>query len=406
MRKTLIALTGVLAICMAASCNSKSNYDPNDGPGKNGKSGKVAFKMSGVDQIATKGTITTTESINKDGEIFVVNAWLGSTNRYPNDKNNERTYDEGGSTGRVNFPEDETDYHFIKNADVTYKSGDWFFGTEDAKNPFIWRNAVPTTFWSYHPKTLTNGTRNITFPIDKAADSAQGVLSFTYTVPSGTSTDAVNQSDLLFAYNLQEAAFGEKASEPYYASLKPGTSDVVNIHFYHALAAIRFDISAAVNTSRTISEIYLNNVAESATCTATGLTAGNSTGDPAKNAATTTPGQVVFAWTNHSGTTSCSQSFVSGDFTEKSLDGTTDNALMALSSNKFFFLIPQVIAGNGVSLGIKVDGKTQYTALNHSENWEAGKIYTYKLVPGKDSTEFNIVLVVEDWVDGSKEIAL
>ena len=384
MKRIQITSALALAICLAASCNGSGNYDTL------GQSGKIGFKISGVDEILTKGSITTTSTLNQNGQTFTVNAWLGSTNRYQNDKDGERTYDEGGSTGRMNFSGDETDYHFIKDAAVTYKSGDWFFGTEDAKNPHIWRNAVPTTFWSYYPATLANGTRTITFPDDLAADNEQNKISFTYSVPNGTDA-AVKQEDLIFAYNLQEADFEETWGEENYGKLINGTSTIVNIHFYHALAAIRFDIAGAIKQGKTISKIEILGVRGSATCDATGSGA--------------SPGVVSFDWHTAVGSANCSQTFSASDFTEKSLDGTTNNALMSRTSPKFFFVIPQNIEGTSVALAITVDGERQQKILNHETPWEAGKIYTYKLTP-KANSEFEVQLVVEDWIKGGQQIVL
>lgn len=384
MKRIQIASALALTVCLAASCNGSGNYDPF------GQSGKIGFKISEVDEVLTKGSIVTTNSINQDNQTFVVNAWLGSLNRYQNDKDGQRTYDEGGSTGRMNFSGDETDYHFIKDAAVTYKSGDWFFGTEDAKNPHVWRNAVPTTFWSYYPAALTNGTRTITLPGDLAEDAAQNDLSFTYAIPNGTDS-AVKQEDLLFAYNLQHADFEETWGEENYGKLINGTSTIVNIHFYHALAAIRFDVSGAISQGRAITNIELGGLRASATCDVTG------SGD--------SPGAVSFNWYNAKGTASCSQTFSASDFTEKSLDGTTPNALMSKSSGKFFFVIPQQVK-NSVTLTITVDGETQQKVLDHDTPWEAGKIYTYKLNPGTASEELEVQLIVEDWIKGGNEIAL
>lgn len=360
MKRIQIASALALTVCLAASCNGSGNYDPF------GQSGKIGFKISKVDEILTKGSITTTSTINQDGQTFTVNAWLGSNS------------------------EDEAGYHFIKNAAVTYKSGDWFFGTEDAKNPHVWRNAVPTTFWSYYPATLANGTRTISFPGDPAADNEQNKISFTYSVPNGTDA-AVKQEDLIFAYNLQEADFEETWGEENYGKLINGTSTIVNIHFYHALAAIRFDVAGAINQGRAITKIELGGLRASATCDVTG------SGD--------SPGAVSFNWYNAKGTASCSQTFSASDFTEKSLDGTTPNALMSKSSGKFFFVIPQQVK-NSVTLTITVDGETQQKVLDHDTPWEAGKIYTYKLNPGTASEELEVQLIVEDWIKGGNEIAL
>ncbi len=320
-------------------------------------------------------------NINSNGQAFVLNAWLGSENRY---NNNIGEYADGDSEGRVNVATDTSDFHFIKNADATYSastSPNWSISGDN-----IWRNDVPTSFWSYYPKSIS-GTRTFTsWPADKASDDAQKVVKFDYTIPTGSNST----QDMLFAYTLHRAKFGRTSGESDYGKICDGYSELVDIKFYHALAAVRFDISGLINKKSTITEVYFKGgVVKTATCTVTGSDSNDKAG----------AGTVSFNWGSFPsdqskllGSTKCSQSLTysatsgSGDFTATGLDGTTANALMPLSSNKFFFFIPQAVSGAGIYVGIKyIDHlgveQEKTLLLQHTEPWEAGKIYTYKLSP-------------------------
>ena len=293
------------------------------------------------DSPSTKGSIVTSSIINGTGQAFALNGWLRSTNRYPND----------GSAGRVNVEEDKTNYHFV-NTTVTKGAEDWTVGQEA-----YWRNAVPTTFWSYYP--IEDSARVLSLPGQTPTDAQQDAFTFTYTTPESVA----DQKDLLFAYNQHTVTYDDKGETE--------DSESVDIDFYHALSAIRFDVSGIENA--TISNVSFTGIAVAGTCNVSG---------GATAAGVTTPGKVTFAWTP--GTTGTrSQALVPEDFTETGLDGETDNALMPLSSSKFFFFIPQEIKDKGVKIGITYtnSGKsvTKTVDLNHDVAWEAGKIYTYKL---------------------------
>ena len=319
----------------------------------------TALPLDTATAPATKGHITTTESL---GNLFVMNAWLGSRNRYPN----PAPYAEGGTEGRVVCEADADNYRFIEDAEVKKQGSEWLLQDATGTNPYRWRNDVPTTFWSIYPKTLANGTRTITWPGAKASDDEQAVLQFSYTLPSGTNA-AERQEDLLFAYNLQTAKLGADESKPDYGMLCEGYSDMVDVTFRHALSVIRFDIAGALKESVTIEKLAFEGIAAAGTCLAKG--------DGADG--------ITFEWTP-SGTTDCDQEFYAGDFTEKSLDGTANNALQSKDSGKLLFLIPQQIKDNDVTMVVtylRPDGleETKRYVLDHETPWEAGKVYTYKI---------------------------
>lgn len=335
-----------------------------------------------LEQELTKGSVMTGDSLKK--KSFVMNGWLGSENRYQNDKEG-RTYEAGGSTGRVNFEADETDYHFIKNASVSYSSDKWSLNQQA-----IWRNNVPSTFWSHYPSSLAN----ITWPGNTASDADQGKLSFTYSLPVPSTDDAtdaaVKTQDVLFAYNYQRASFGiDPDNKETYGKLVNGTSDMVDIHFYHTMAAVRFDISRLVAAGVTVTEIFLQNVVKEGSCSING----NGTNG------------VTIAWTpdytKKSGR--LTQAFAGTDFKGKGLVkedyvSNPDNALQT-NGDKFFFFIPQEVTGKDIKIGLKYTNSlgvaaTAMTTLSHVP-WEAGKLYTYKL----STTADKIDVAVEDEVE-------
>lgn len=341
----------------------------------------------------TKGPVNTTAVLNQNGRSFVMNAWLGETNRYKNDDGNGRTYEQGGSSGRVNYEADKENYHFIDNAGVSYSSGEWT--VSGGQN---WRNGVPTTFWSYYPST--NSLISWAWPEKKASDDAQQKVGFTYKLPVPSSADATDAAvalqDVIFAYNYQSATFGEDPTKKDFGKLVSG-SDVVNIKFRHLLAAIRFDISKVKNAEVTIDEVFFEGVVSEGKCSLTG---------------DRSSGAMTIAWTpDYSKKANLKQAFSSDDFNGDGLvkdDGghTIKNALQ-IDGSKYFFFIPQAVKGKDIVLGVtytKSDGvtRTVRTVLDHNPGqssdipWEAGKIYTYKLSTAADRIDVD----VQDDVEG------
>ena len=352
--------------------------------------------------IETKGSIVTTGgangtvSINASGMKFGLDAWLGSQNRYPNDDGNGRTYAEGGSTGRVNFENDEKNYHFLDA--IATKSDDW---TLD--DTYYWRNNVPTTFWSYYP--VADNACTIALPDSTASDANQAKLSFEYMTP----TDVTKQNDLLFAYNLHKVKYDNDG--------KTDDATVIDIHFYHALAAIRFDVSGAVKDDVQIDSVFFNGITLDGKCAVSG------TGDSNKS------GVVAFDWTPGTTTGKVGQALAATDFTATGLDGKTAKALMPLSSSKFFFFVPQEVKDMEMIIAYTLsDGtKGKRTAKISHDPWEEGKIYTYKLSVDRvdvsiddtvqSGTKSNIVIkntgnvdaylrvaIVANWVDANGNI--
>ena len=292
-----------------------------------------------AEEIRSKGSIVTTESINADNQQFAFNGWLGSTNRG-----------------------DETNFHFV-SALATKGSGKWTLSADSN-----WRNGVPSSFWSYYPA----GISVVTLPANNAEDAAQKQLGFSYTTP----VNATDQKDILFAYNLHTVSYDTKGETE--------DSEFVDVDFCHALAAVRFDVAAAIADGVTVTGVYFKDVVTDGTCVISGTPG-------ADNDAS---GSVAFAWTpDNTKKVTMSQEVAATDFSETGLDGTTANALMPLGSSKFFFFIPQAVSG--MELGIvytRADGTTceSTASLSHAA-WEAGKIYTYKLNPAADKVGVDVI---------------
>lgn len=302
------------------------------------------------DEVQTKGSIVSTGgangtvNINASGSQFVFHGWLGSANR----------------------EEEDSDFHFIGTT-ATKGSDAWSLGGE-----YKWRNSVPTSFWSYYP----TGISGVNLPSSDASDSGQKQVGFSYTTP----LDASAQKDILFAYNLHTVSYDDDGES--------SDSEFVNVRFYHALAAIRFDIAEALKDGVTITDVFFKNIITDGTCAISGT----------PGASNDASGSVAFAWTPGSTRKTISQSVTSSDFTATGLDGTTANALMPLNSSKFFFFIPQAVSS--VELGIKYkrsDGLEHEisTTISH-DPWQAGKIYTYRLNPADDVLDVDVQDEVTD----------
>ncbi|MDO5442929.1 MAG: fimbrillin family protein [Bacteroidia bacterium] len=289
----------------------------------------------------TKGATVTTSSINIDGKSFLFDGWLESTGRYTS----------GSDASGVCDPNDETDYHFVDGVTVSHTGGAWTMSASA-----IWRNKVPTNFWSRYPVSLASGqgTLTVTLPGDTASDDEQKVLSLTYTMPApgavsgDTCVDAVAQQDLLFAYN-SETWTDERGS------------NYVDVNFSHALAAVRFVFSDSFDADLSLSKIGINGIYTQGSCTVQGTASNNS---------------VAYLWSSLAAktTTPYWQTFSKEEIT----NGTTD------ANAKTFFIIPQTLSDDATVnvTFIHSDASTEDLSASlggAAVTWEAGKVYTYKI---------------------------
>lgn len=308
----------------------------------------------------TRGMITTTADINTAGKVFTVDAYLATEI----------------ATADGSEDPDKTNFHFIDNRQVSYSGSLWQW---DGSEP-LWRNGIATTFWSYYPVSVA--TRTIHLPAgDTPNDIAQKSLSFEYTLPAPAMAapyqDAQNQKDLLFAYNNEtytvnnSGTVSRNSSNPAYSR----TDNQVDITFYHALAAVKFDISGVVRDF-TIKTIAIENVVSGGSCSVTGPIAVDS-----------------FNWTQNSDLKAYAQDFTADDDFEIGVGG---RKVQKSTSEKVFFMIPQTL-GEDARLAVTFEfpdhtTQTLYGDIKGDE-WLPGKYYTYAL--SKASGDLGISLFDE-----------
>lgn len=293
--------------------------------------------LSGICDVPTKGAVVTTEGLNKAGQGFLMNAWLGSENRYDGTQDGD---------GRVYDASDKGNYHFISSETVSYSSGSWSMGAE-----YSWRSSVPTSFWSLYPVSVTDW--DVTLPGDTASDDEQKQISFDYTIPSSADgDDAVGQPDLCVAFS--------------YKTWEDGTDHYVDIDFKHALSAVLFDVTD-IPDGISVTKIAIIGLKGSGSCTVTGSTSGNSS---AKG--------VTFGWTTSGDNCSWSQSFGDSDF-----ETSGGRRVTKESGSKIFMLIPQTLTADTKLSVTFYDGTNSTTREasigDGSTSFKAGKRYTFRL---------------------------
>lgn len=253
--------------------------------------------------------------------------------------------------------------------DDSKSPSEWVMGAEK-----FWLNDVGLSFWSWKDAEPVVST---SAPFNTATLSGYEVT-----------TTVTNQKDIIFAYNGENRKFDDKGniSEVKAGLARTTEKNDINIHFYHALSAIKFDVSG-VSDELYVSDVTLNNIYSKGDCDIT------VDGD----------GKLDFDWdaSDLEAPANYAQSFgATGDFGSdgKMVDG----------SNKLFFLIPQSLEADGVkdaaSLTVSFknvsDGsanatKTVNIDLNDGAavTWEAGKYYTYRF--SKSADDFSYTLSIE-----------
>ena len=327
-----------------------------------------------LEEELTKGTINDVNTLKSSS--FVLNGWLDF-----------ETLAEEDLKGQSDS--DKENYHFINSANVSYSGGEWSINQQ-----CMWRSNVPSSFWSYYPSSLPTLASKIVWPGKTGDHEDQSSVRFDYTLPLPSSeadkTSAVKTQDILFAYNYQKVKFGEDPKDTeHFGKIIEGDDELV-IHFYHTMAAVRFDISRLVAAGVEIKEIFIEDVAKDGSC----LVEADGTDG------------VAFDWevdySKKSG--KLVQTYSGSDFKGKGLvnEGDVKNPLNSLQTDgsKFFFFIPQEVKGKGIKIGLSYTGadgmpKSAETTLSHEQPWEAGKLYTYKL----STTADRIDVLVEDDVE-------
>lgn len=322
----------------------------------------------------TKGTINDVNTLKSSS--FVLNGWLDFETLAAEDLKGQSD-------------SDKENYHFINSASVSYSDGKWSINQQ-----CMWRSNVPSSFWSYYPSSLPTLASKIVWPGKTGDHEDQSSVRFDYTLPLPSSetdkTSAVKTQDILFAYNYQKVKFGEDPKDKEHFGKIIEGDDELYIHFYHTMAAVRFDISRLVAAGVEIKEIFIEDVAKEGSC----LVEADGTDG------------VTFDWdvdySKKSG--KLVQTYSGSDFKGKGLvnEGDVKNPLNSLQTDgsKFFFFIPQEVKGKDIKIGLSYTGadgmpKSAETTLSHEQPWEAGKLYTYKL----STTADKIDVLVEDDVE-------
>lgn len=294
---------------------------------------------------ASSSKITTTASIDQ--------FWMTA---YANAEWHDNTLPDGTDGSRTN-PNDPGVYISKAKVSKDGTSGEWSIAGDPE-----WLNGVSLSFWSCRGSAYDDD-----LPVVNATSYDKATFSLTNN----------GKVDWIFAFNTESRTFDARTGEITggTGTYNTGYKDKMDILFHHALAAVRFDVSGLKNSGLSIKEIALKGVASEAVCSLEGSSSRD----------------VSFSWGDYSGSATISNEYASTDFTETGLDGTTASALMPMSSDRFFFLIPQAVKDKGITMEITyenaagtettVAASLSESALNHIP-WVEGRCYTYKLSAG------------------------
>ncbi|HIR83585.1 MAG TPA: fimbrillin family protein, partial [Candidatus Cryptobacteroides pullicola] len=270
-------------------------------------------------------------------------------------------------------------------------AGNGVWTTTDGKH--FWPDGQTTLdFYAYSNLTFSDGSEGSTAPAGNLK-MEDGTLSFSYTVPGGTtagtgtpaSTDAAKQQpDILFALASANRT-----------QTQEGGSGTVELNFQHALAGVQF--RAKNIAGGTIRSITLKNLYGQGDCT---YTLSDETTDSGARQ------NVTFEWSNLGGESKTRMDFVQKmevvvKESSTQLDGTRQDVTTGANNEMTFMMIPQSTEGVEVEIELlgALDGKT-YTVSGKLSGpdasspieWEAGKIYIYDI--STDSINWTYVFEV------------
>lgn len=358
----IIAVCALLTGIVTVSCSKDTPY---------GGDSPILLR---VDAEGTRAAVIDSTSIQTAPGKFILDAYVDR--------------DVVGDGGVVIVKEGTPYIDSNGNENVEYNSSTKKWDFNDGATHYWVENYASISFWSY-TKTQ-NGKNPITIDKDKSAlyptaknvDPDKGVkMVFDYSLPANdASGDATNQEDLIFAYNCE--SYGGSGSQ------------AVKIHFYHALAQVRFAFSTDDNTFTTdhiiLKSIAIGNVASGGTCTFFGNQAVTET---AKGTPSDREVEKIFMWSDLAEKKSYDQpynvTFVSGDAT---YDGWTKGEYKKESHpynlytcQNVFMMLPQTLADDAcirltiVDTSVTPNQEHTYTSYINGDTWKAGKYYTYKL---------------------------
>lgn len=285
-----------------------------------------------MDVAATRGTEVTEDNL----DLFYIKA-------YAEDDWHDNETNQNFSAGE-----------YFDATEVTLDSGSWEMADE-----YDWLNNVPLSLWSWNA-------------VEPEVDPADGYdkASFSYSLLNSVTS----QEDLIFAYNGENRKFDRTGAITEKTSTNTAynrTDNEVDVHFYHALSAIKFDISG-VQDGQSVDQITIGGVASSGDCEIT-----------------VSGGVPEFEWDNLGTAGSYSQTFTSTDFD-------TDGKQVT-GGSKEFFMIPQALT-DAATLTVTFDGtaSTPKAIKAGGVEWKAGKYYTYKL--SKTGASYTFTVDVDELV--------
>lgn len=319
-----------------------------------------------TENVATKGYNTTGDDFNDKYTSFRMDCFV------PQNASIVTTLPGGDA---VSLADAENNVYFSEET-VTKGTSGWAL-----ENTYNWINNTDLTFWSIAPLADDGADySNIEF----ADDHKSFTMDYALPEVSSNASDAVNQKDLVVSYQTKKVSFNTSGS----------TSDdgKVSLKFYHALSAIKFDLSE-IPSEMTITKISLKNVSGEGTCTVT-----LSSGIPA------------FEWDDlGTANNTYSQAYSAGDFTSN---------VVSAGSEKIYMMIPQPFLDGRTKISIeytstKISGTHALSAYLYNNNkksgvhgtgWSAGKIYTYKLSDVSTKLGVNVDDIVDTNIKSGLEI--
>lgn len=293
----------------------------------------------------TKGTEITTFKINQSGKQFTMEGW-------------------GKVSAHKGAPEVVT--HHIDGLTTTYSGSAWNWdGGADPK----WINENDLYLWSIYPVGAISPT------INYDGETPANIASFTGYTANGT--------DLLLAYNDEARQFEKDAKGNHSYDGNGILTDniigdpTVNIHFYHALAEVRFVLETTMDGAD-VHSITLCHVGADGNI----VTAGEgiaTTGDCVATGSGTGTGSVSFAWSNQGTKKPLHYEFTNTQSVAGGYASTGDGVN---------FMIPQTVQSNDIKIIVqfsKYGGSKYYTKVIDfpGVTWNAGYYYTYKLKIGE-----------------------
>ena len=281
------------------------------------------------------------------------------------------------------------EYWIPADASATDSKSGKFYWWRDEVNP---ENNYKLQFFAYSP--TPDVTAYPWAPTDMN-NFYGGITTFKYTVPVSTSTprkDAEKQPDILVG-STQALTRDVLTSE--------GDYYVVKLVLYHALSALRFNISSTLEKSDiTINSIGLSGLKGSGKCTLKGPI------DEYKHS------DKMITWSDYGGTTASYEQSFERQITDTEAAGMSETNPVKLNEGKdetTFMLLPQTLTADAtlkVKITFEEGGVSKTKTLEHLivgsgavksgdtytsyGKWEPGKIYTYTISKVPSSPEVTL----------------